>query len=172
MDKKNWIMLIFMGIVTAHWLEHIFQAVQVYILGWPVAHADGALGHIWHGAADNEWIHWGYAAAMLFGLVFLYEYSIRTSSPPMAQGLWLTTVGMQAWHSMEHTWLLTQFLMGEKPVSFGTVWFGIPRMELHLLYNTVITLTMLVALAVRWYQTRPYKATEGSEAVMLHMRGF
>jgi hypothetical protein len=34
----------FMFIVLAHWAEHLAQASQIYILGWPVPEARGILG--------------------------------------------------------------------------------------------------------------------------------
>jgi hypothetical protein len=34
----------FMFIVLAHWAEHLAQAVQVYVLGWPPPEARGVLG--------------------------------------------------------------------------------------------------------------------------------
>ena len=37
-------MQIFMGIVLAHWAEHLVQAYQVYALKWPMHDARGVLG--------------------------------------------------------------------------------------------------------------------------------
>ena len=34
----------FMVVVLAHWVEHLLQALQIYVLGWPVPEARGALG--------------------------------------------------------------------------------------------------------------------------------
>ena len=34
----------FMVIVLAHWVEHLLQGLQIYVLGWPVPEARGALG--------------------------------------------------------------------------------------------------------------------------------
>src|SRR5215216_2329308 len=34
---------IFMGVVLAHWAEHLAQAFQIYGLGWPVPQARGVL---------------------------------------------------------------------------------------------------------------------------------
>jgi hypothetical protein len=31
----------FMVVVLAHWAEHLLQAVQIYVLGWPVPEARG-----------------------------------------------------------------------------------------------------------------------------------
>ncbi|MBI4168484.1 MAG: hypothetical protein HY510_00950, partial [Acidobacteria bacterium] len=40
----KWASLTFLGIVLAHWAEHVFQAVQVFVLGWPREASKGALG--------------------------------------------------------------------------------------------------------------------------------
>lgn len=145
--RTTWVMMVFAIVVLGHWAEHIVQALQVYLLGWPVSHAEGLLGLIWHGAADNEWLHWGYAVVMLVGLQWL-SLAFRGT----VFRLWSLAMGLQAWHLIEHTWLVHQFLSGMNPVSFGTAWFAIPRMELHLLYNTVVTVPMLLAL---WFWRRP-----------------
>jgi hypothetical protein len=36
---------IFLFIVLAHWAEHIFQIVQIYLFHWPVHHAHGATNY-------------------------------------------------------------------------------------------------------------------------------
>ena len=35
---------VFLVIVLAHWAEHIAQAVQIWVLGWPIPQARGVLG--------------------------------------------------------------------------------------------------------------------------------
>jgi len=38
---------VFMAIVLAHWAEHLFQAYQIYVMGWPRPQANGLLG-LWY----------------------------------------------------------------------------------------------------------------------------
>jgi hypothetical protein len=38
---------IFMFIVLAHWGEHLFQAYQIYVMGWARPKANGLLG-LWY----------------------------------------------------------------------------------------------------------------------------
>ena len=37
----------FMAIVLGHWGEHLVQAYQIYVMGWPPAKAGGMLG-LWY----------------------------------------------------------------------------------------------------------------------------
>ena len=43
---------VFMVIVLAHWGEHLVQAYQIYVMGWPRPKANGILG-LWYPVADQ-----------------------------------------------------------------------------------------------------------------------
>ena len=43
-DRHEFAMRVFMFIVLAHWVEHLLQGIQIYVLGWPVPEARDALG--------------------------------------------------------------------------------------------------------------------------------
>src|SRR3954470_4211282 len=58
----------FMVIVLAHWGEHLFQAFQIYVLGWPVPKSLGLLGFFYPWLVTSEVLHYGYALVMLVGL--------------------------------------------------------------------------------------------------------
>ena len=64
---------VFMVIVLAHWVEHLLQAVQIYVLGWPVPGARGALGLFFPSLITSELLHYGYALVMLAGLWMLRQ---------------------------------------------------------------------------------------------------
>lgn len=144
----------FMLIVLGHWAEHVFQAVQHYVLGWPLSHAQGALGMIHHGAADNEWLHWSYALFMLVGLYLLYSQVVQDQR---SWNLWSLTILLQMWHLLEHTVLVGQFMLGMKPTSMLTALLGVPRLELHLFYNSIVTVVMLWAFWASWQAKRRAK---------------
>src|SRR6185369_7592737 len=55
----------FMIIVLGHWAEHLTQAVQIYILGWPRPKAGGVLGVFFPWLVRSEALHYGYALVML-----------------------------------------------------------------------------------------------------------
>ncbi|KUP97752.1 hypothetical protein [Thermobifida cellulosilytica] len=138
-------LVVFGVIVVAHWAEHISQAVQIYVLGWPVAEARGVLGIPFPWLIESEWLHYGYALIMLVGFALLLPGFREISRPWWHLALWL-----QVWHHLEHFLLLLQALSGvnlagaEAPTSL--VQLLIPRVELHLLYNTIVTVPMVVAI--------------------------
>ena len=49
-------------------LKHLFQAFQIYALGWPVPEARGMLGYYYPWLITSETLHYGYALVMLAGL--------------------------------------------------------------------------------------------------------
>ena len=46
-----------MVIVLAHWAEHLAQAYQVYVLGWPRPRAGGVLGLFFPWLVSSELMH-------------------------------------------------------------------------------------------------------------------
>ncbi|MEV2277343.1 hypothetical protein AB0I72_17330 [Nocardiopsis sp. NPDC049922] len=135
----------FMVIVLAHWAEHLAQAAQIYALDWPVAEARGILGIPFPWLVTSEWLHYGYALVMLVGLFLLLPGFTGRS-----RTWWWISLGIQLWHHLEHLLLLVQALVGvniagrEDPTSL--VQLLIPRVELHLLYNSLVFAPMVVAL--------------------------
>jgi hypothetical protein len=59
---------VFMFIVLAHWAEHLVQAYQIYVMGWPRPKALGLLGLWYPWLIQTETLHYGYALVMLIGL--------------------------------------------------------------------------------------------------------
>ena len=64
-------------IVLGHWAEHLLQAFQIYVLGWPVPQALGALGYFYPYLVRSEMLHYGYA------LVMLVAVALAHTIPPM-----------------------------------------------------------------------------------------
>ncbi|MEU5869829.1 hypothetical protein ABZ815_52320 [Nonomuraea sp. NPDC047529] len=135
----------FMAIVVAHWAEHLVQAVQVYVWGWPLSEARGVLGLPFPWLVTSEWMHYGYALLMLVGLVLL-----RKGFAGRSRTWWNISLGIQVWHHMEHLLLLVQKLTGlhllGRPVPTSVLQIFLPRMELHLFYNAVVFAPMVVAM--------------------------
>ncbi|SFP09280.1 hypothetical protein SAMN05421810_101931 [Amycolatopsis arida] len=135
----------FAVLVLAHWAEHIAQAVQVYLLGWPVPEALGVLGLWLPWVVTSEWLHYSYAIGMLVCFVVL-----RHGFVGRAASWWRAALWIQFWHHLEHLLLLLQavtgtYLLGfDKPTSI--VQLVIPRVELHLFYNTIVFVPMVVAM--------------------------
>lgn len=136
---------VFLFIVLAHWAEHIAQAVQVYALGWPLPEARGVLGVPFPWLVTSEWMHYGYALLMLAGLIML-----RGGFVGRARVWWNVSLGIQAWHHLEHLLLLLQALFDAnllgRPAPTSIVQLIIPRVELHLLYNALVFAPMVVAM--------------------------
>ncbi|OUC96007.1 hypothetical protein CA984_16555 [Streptosporangium minutum] len=144
----------FLVIVLAHWAEHVTQAIQIYVMGWPIPEARGVLGLPFPWLVTSEWMHYGYALVMLVGLILL-----RKGFTGRARTWWNISLGIQAWHHLEHLLLLGQALTGlhlaGKPVPTSMIQLLVPRVELHLFYNAIVFAPMVVAM---WLHRRPNKA--------------
>jgi hypothetical protein len=146
----------FMVIVIAHWGEHLAQAGQIWALGWPRPEARGLLGVPFPWLISSEWLHYGFAIVMLAGLWFL-----RRGFVGRAYVWWMVAFWLQFWHHIEHLLLLLQAqtgrFIGDGGVPMSIVQLVIPRVELHLFYNTVVFVPMVVAV---YLHMRPNRAEE------------
>jgi hypothetical protein len=138
--------LLFFGfVVVAHWAEHIAQAYQIYVMGWARPKAGGALGLVWPWLVKSEWLHYGFAIFMMVGLIVL-----RHGFTGSSRTWWNTAMWIQVWHHFEHLLLLLQAVSGAnllgKPVPTSIAQLVFPRVELHLFYNALVTIPMVVAM--------------------------
>jgi hypothetical protein len=136
---------VFMGIVLAHWAEHIVQAWQIYVLGWPAHHARGLLGQFYPWLVHSEVLHYGYALIMLTGI-----WVLRDGFAGVSRKWWTVALVIQFWHHIEHLLLIGQAtfhhnLFGSS-VPTSIVQTIIPRVELHLFYNTIVFIPMVVGM--------------------------
>jgi len=136
----------FMVIVLAHWFEHLLQGLQIYVLGWPVPEARGALGLFFPWLIKSEALHYGYAVVMLIGL-----WTLRTGfTGKVDRFWWMTAFWIQFFHHIEHAILQTQAIIGHnlmgRPVPTSLVQLWVPRVELHLFYNTIVFIPMVIAM--------------------------
>lgn len=150
-ERALWIYLL---IVTLHWIEHLVQAAQIWIFEMPRPEALGALGYVFPWLVKSEVMHFTYAVLMFIGLVIL-----RPGFRGKARGWWTASMVIQGWHLVEHTLLQAQAIAGQNmfgsPVPTSLLQPLIPRPELHLLYNLVVFIPMVVAM---WLHTRPEQA--------------
>jgi len=90
-------------------------------------------------------LHYGYALIMLAGIWALLPGFVGRS-----RAWWLAALVIQFWHHVEHALLQGQVIAGRTlfgspvPTSIIQLWF--PRLELHLFYNTVVFVPMMVAM--------------------------
>ena len=145
---------LFMLVVIAHWAEHIAQAVQIWGLGWSRPDARGVLGLAFPWLVASEWLHYGYALVMLIGL-----WLLRGAFVGRARTWWTIALVIQFWHHIEHLLLLVQAQTGQaffgQAVPTSVVQLVFPRVELHLFYNTVVFIPMVIAVI---YHMRPSRA--------------
>jgi hypothetical protein len=149
---------VFMFIVLAHWAEHLIQAFQIYALGWPVPQARGLLGYFYPWLIKSELLHYGYAVVMLAGL-----WVLRPGFTAVIERRWWTVaLAIQFFHHVEHAILFGQALVGQnllgRPVPTSLVQLWVPRVELHLFYNTIVFLPMVIAM---YYHMFPRAADAG-----------
>lgn len=152
LDFRAPLLLPFLVVVLGHWAEHVFQAIQIYVLGWPAERALGALGIVAPALVRSEWLHWGFNLTVLAGLAFLLP-----NFTDRARVWWSAALIAQGWHFFEHALLLGQawtglhLFGGVAPTSIAQL--VIPRVELHLLYNGVVTALLLAGLLQRATRT-------------------
>lgn len=137
----------FLFIVLFHWVEHLTQAFQIYALDWARPKAGGFLGLFFPWLVSSEWLHYGYAIVMLVGFI-----ALRHGFTGRSRTWWSVALWIQVWHHIEHLLLLLQAtsgtnLLGEaKPTSIAQLVF--PRVELHLFYNAIVFVPMVVAMVL------------------------
>lgn len=138
---------VFMFIVLAHWAEHLTQAFQVYYLGWPRPQAGGFLGLFFPWLVSSEALHYGYAIVMLVGI-----WMLRRGFTGTSRKWWTGALLIQFWHHIEHLVLQWQALSHDNwfgspvPVSFLQMAFPKSRVEIHLLYNAVVFIPMVIGM--------------------------
>jgi len=152
---------VFLVIVLAHWAEHLLQAFQIYGLGWRPPEARGLVGYFFPFLISSELMHYGYAVVMLAGL-----WMLRPGFRGVEDRRWWTiALAIQFFHHIEHLLLQTQYLLGQnlfdRPVPTSLVQLWVPRVELHLFYNTIVFIPMVVAM---YFHMFPPAETSGASA--------
>lgn len=150
----------FMVVVLAHWAEHLAQAFQIYVLGWPVPSARGVLGLWFPWLVASETLHYGYALVMLVVI-----WALRKGFVGRSYTWWMIAFWIQFWHHIEHLLLISQATIGRNlfnspvPVSIAQLW--IPRVELHLFYNTVVFIPMIIGMYYHMFPSSEEEAHKG-----------
>jgi len=136
---------LFMVIVLAHWAEHLAQAFQIYALGWPIPDSRGVLGLWLPWLVKSELLHYGYALVMLTGI-----WVLRSGFTGRSYTWWMVAFWIQFWHHIEHALLQGQAIAGmnlfNAPVPTSLVQLIIPRVELHLIYNSAVFIPMVIGM--------------------------
>ena len=157
---------IFMVIVLMHWAEHLAQAVQIFVLGWPRPKSNGVLGLFFPWLVTSEALHYGYALVML---VFLW--TLRKGFTGTSRKWWTVALVIQFWHHIEHLLLQSQALLHHNligspvPVSFLQMVFPKSRVEIHLFYNAIVFIPMMIAMYYHMFPPAGEKVAACSCAV-------
>ena len=151
---------VFMFVVLAHWAEHLFQAYQIYVMHWPRPQANGLIGLWYPWLIKSETLHYGYALVMLIGLwIFRKGFTGRSHT------WWMVAFWIQFWHHIEHFLLIYQATTHHnfwgKPVPCSVLQLIFPRVELHLFYNSIVFIPMVVAM---YYHIFPPLGEQGNMA--------
>jgi hypothetical protein len=151
--KHEFALRLYMAIVLAHWAEHLVQAFQIYALGWARPDSRGILGQFYPWMVESEILHYAYAIVMLIGIWILKDGFVGRE-----RKWWMISFLIQFWHHIEHAVLQIQYAVGKNlfglpvPTSFLQLW--IPRVELHLFYNTVVFIPMIVGMYYHLFPTK------------------
>ena len=143
-------LLAFTAFVLFHWMEHIVQAYQFFVMHWSRQMSMGLLGMYYPWLMKTEALHYGFALVMLIGLWVLRKGFTGTSYT-----WWMVAFWIQFWHHFEHFILFYQaqthqfWFGGSVPTSVGQIL--IPRIELHLIYNALVFIPMVVAMYYHVY---------------------
>jgi hypothetical protein len=181
-------LLIYTAIVLLHWSEHLVQAFQVYVLGWPLPKSLGLIGMAFPWLVKSETLHYFYALFMLATF-----WVLRKGFVGRSYYWWMAAFWIQFWHHIEHALLQYQVITGHNfygapaPISiiqmlgffegtpetgfnylmagppkhaFSALMLAVRRVEVHLFYNSIVTIPMVVAM---YYHMFP---SPGEEAHM------
>ncbi len=144
---------VFMVIVLAHWAEHLVQAWQIYALHWPRPTANGIIGLWYPWMIKSETLHYGYALVML---IFLWV--LRKGFTGLSRKWWTVALVIQFWHHIEHLLLIGQATFHHnlwgKPVPCSVLQLVFPRVELHLFYNSIVFIPMVIGMYYHMFPPR------------------
>ncbi|HWY87266.1 MAG TPA: hypothetical protein VNX28_11105 [Gemmataceae bacterium] len=167
-------LLIYTAVVLVHWSEHFLQAFQVYILGWSLPEARGLLGIPFPWLVSSEALHYGYALIMLIAFWVLRKGFIGRSYYWWMAAFWIqfwhhiehgllqyqVLAGRNFFGAPAPISLIQMlgFLEGTAETGFNDLMVGPPRhpfsalmlavrrVEVHLFYNSIVTIPMVVAM--------------------------
>lgn len=109
----------------------------------------------------SEVAHYVWALVVLVGISVL-----RPAFAGNARQWWLLALGLQLWSYCEHFLLVVQLGTGWRlahaPVPTSILQLLVPRVEMHELYNTIVTIPMVVAVILRALEHRAHTSAAHS----------
>lgn len=148
----GWLALFYVLVITqvGHVVEHVCQMLQLHVWHLHASEAEGVFGQL-----NVEWVHFAWNTWVLVALVAL---AVRFGK----KNVWLlAAIVVAGWHQLEHTYIMSVFLrtgvegtpgiLAEGGLLGGVL--GVPRPELHFLYNVVETLPIIAAFVFQLRRT-------------------
>jgi len=163
----KWTLQAFMIIVIAHWAEHLVQAYQVYVLKWPLHQARGVLGQAFPWLVHSEVLHYGYALIMLsaFGAVARLCGSVARM---VARALVISSGITSSTRCSRVRSSRPDAVRGRRSHEHHPA--VDPRLELHLFYNSVVFVPMMVAMYYHLFRAPPTPQRCGAGAPSIRTR--
>lgn len=177
---------VYTAIILAHWGEHLAQAFQVYALGWPLNKSFGMLGMLWPELVKTEGLHYFYAVFMLgafwvlrkgfvgrsyywwmaaFWIQFwhhcehaLLQYQVLAGHNFFGAPAPISTIQMLGFLEGSAQTGFNGLLAGPPKHSFSALMIAVRRLEVHLFYNAIVTIPMVVAMYYHMFPS-PAEAT-------------
>ncbi len=173
---------IFTVVVLAHWAEHLAQSYQVYVLNWPLKEARGVLGIPFPWLVASEFMHYSYALVMLVGIWILRRGFVGRSLFFWMISFWIqfwhhiehailqaqvvygeNLLGAPAPISVIQLLGLIEgpassgfngLLMDLPADSFRMLVFFVRRVEVHMIYNTIVFIPMVIGMYLHLFPNR------------------
>ena len=142
-------LILFTIAVLVHYFEHAGQAVEIWGLGWRVPDSGGLIGLAFPWLVTSEIMHYSFALFMIIGF-----FVLRPAFYGRALRWWSLALVFEFWHHLEQLLLIIQHYShhymfgGTVPTSVLQIFF--PRVQLHLFYNTIVLVPMVVALVLHF----------------------
>ena len=147
-----------------HVIEHVVQALQVFVFAVPEDDALGLLGYVLQFNGTEEWLHLGFNSLYLLSLYALILPLWRITPavlPTWAFAVFVAaSVWVETWHMVEHGVIISNVIAnGGCPCpGIGDAALGVSDTLLHLFYNGVayagVALALVYVLRDRGYTPR------------------
>jgi hypothetical protein len=115
------------------------------------------LGQFFPWLVSSELLHYAYALIMLVGI-----WMLRSGFTGKSRLWWTVALVIQFWHHIEHAILQGQAIAGHNlfnsPVPISIVQLWIRRLELHLIYNSIVFIPMMIAMYYHMFPPQEEKA--------------
>ena len=138
-------LLTFMAIVIGHWGNIFFRHIKFMSCTGRGRRRWGCSGWLSVAGEDLKPCTTVYCLVMLIGI-----WMLRKGFTGVSHTWWMIAFWIQFWHHIEHALLQYQalthhnFFILPVPTSILQLWF--PRVELHLFYNSIVFIPMVIGM--------------------------